>query len=239
MASYATRTSAGTMEGEVITSVCGRVIGEPWHLAGRIREWRNDGVGGISGFLENPSTVNAAYYRNRYAMGNPWTHAKGTEAWKQSEQVSIKFRRSGKVHGRSYAREDMAEVAGGGSHYGVKGTSKAYPMLKRPQPLLPSLALICDLNDEEDAYKFRDASVARNYEGTVHEKVRDPFSSKPFDYKKVDGPGWLTLSPTGEFGGKPSASDAGLNVFKVRSYSGNMGVECINTLAHLCKKVEE
>ena len=52
MGAFLSRRVTGSKPGAVVTTVCGRVVGEPWHLGGRVAEMVGPGIGNSGvGFL--------------------------------------------------------------------------------------------------------------------------------------------------------------------------------------------
>ena len=125
--------------------------------------------------LENPSKWNASYYYRAFTMGNNWTYIRNDDTWKKSLHMGLQFRAYGgnphALQGRTYQRKDMVEALGGGCNFPKQHQYDNYLFPVTGKPVLPSLALISQLNEVDEAYVFTNAVVGASYSTSVTNKI--------------------------------------------------------------------
>ncbi|MCK4999693.1 MAG: hypothetical protein KAS23_09165, partial [Anaerohalosphaera sp.] len=230
--------------GNTITAVCAGEVGQGWYLVGRMREYASKTLGSGYGFIENFSVFNAHYYQRACAWGNSWSFGShsGQNSWLENKSVSADFKNpadnpdpftTGVYRwGKSGLKQDMVEITIGGQLEQINNGNKIYYTLPsgRPMPVLPTLNLVCTLNEQDEIYQLDDAQVNSNYSENVSTRIKDPFSSIGFNFQKISGPAWLTVSSNGLLSGRPAIGDSGQNLIEIEVYSNNMGLSGIFTI---------
>lgn len=223
-----------------ITTICAGEVGQRWYLVGRMREYANLTLGSGYGFIENFSKFNAHYYQRSCAWGNSWSYGDhgGGNSWLENISVDADFKtpnasypppyeRDVYTWGDSRMRQDMVEIIIGGQlfeHNNGNPIDYALPA-GREFPEMPSLNLVCTLNEPEEIYQVADAQIGIEYSANLFDTIRDPHSDTPFEYEKLTGPDWLTVNANGQLGGTPGAGNTGQNVFTIEATAEEMGLE--------------
>ncbi|MBI9016045.1 MAG: hypothetical protein JEZ07_02175 [Phycisphaerae bacterium] len=231
--------------GNTITSVCGGEVGQRWHLVGRIKEFAAVYLSGGYGFIENFSKFNAHYYQRSCAWGNSFsfgTH-NNSQTWLENVAVTADFKNpadnpdpltTGVFRwGKSFLNKDMVEIIIGGQLEDINGGSAINYDLPtdRPLPQMPTLNLLCSLNEPDQSYQLADAAKNLNYSFDLTNIINDPYSNYNFQFQKVSGPVWLNVATNGQLSGIPTGDTVGQNIFTVRAYSDQLGIDGLFTIA--------